>query len=173
MPPTSQRYPYPRINGRYAQHASIQVMINGTNFYDIPDISGIGDACDPTVVRGLSRVGLGMTSGNNEAEDLQITFFNTMWPEVENVLDPNNEGIYDAFPITIHMEIAEKGIPTQTRDWVGLALTKVTETSSYSSEPIKTVATFKPIVMIRNGRNPVSGIDFGYQPSLLQIGSST
>jgi len=169
MPPISQRYPYPRINGLYAQHASISVMINGVNFYDIPDISGVGDSCEPTIVRGLSRVGLGMTAGNNESEDLQITFFQSVWPEVENAIDPNGIGIYDIFPIALHMEITEAGIPTQTRDWVALRLSKVTETSSYSSEPIKTVATFKNIAMVRNGRNPVVGINFNYNQNLLKI----
>lgn len=173
MPPISQRYPYPRINGRYAQHASIQVMIKGVNFYDIPSISGIGDACEPGVVGGLSRVRLGLTAGNLEPEDLQITFFHSFWPFVENAIDPLGEGLYDVWPIPIHMEISEKGIPKQTRDWVGLALSKVSdEGSNYGNDPLRTVATFKPIALIRNGRNPVTGIDFGYKPSLLNIGTS-
>ena len=175
---TAPRYPYPRLNGNYFQHSSNIVTINSVPFYDIPDISGMGDETDPQKVNGLSRVSLGMTAGNNQSEDLQLTFFTTIWPYVENVLDPQGGGLYDSGtggdnPLTIHIEMFEPGMPRQIRDWIGMRLIKVSESSSFGGEAMKTTATFRSIAMIRNGRNPVLGIDFGFTPNLLLIGNST
>lgn len=160
------RYPYPRLDGNYFQHASNIVTINTIPFYDIPDISGMGDECDPTKVNGLSRVSLGMTAGNNQTEDLQLTFFTTIWDQVENALDPERGGIYDS-AVNIVVVQFEPGMPKQIRNWVGMRLSKVTESSSFGSEPMKTTATFKSIAMARNGRNPVQGIELAFTPNAL------
>ena len=158
MPPVTPRGPFPRLDGRYAQHSSFTVAINGVFFYGIPDISGLGDANDAQNVKGLARFPLGQTAGNVEPEDLQLTFFTTDWPAVENVIDPERAGLYDQL-VKLHLEITEPGMPIQTRDFLGLRLIKVSESSSQGSEPTKTTATFKPIAMVRNGRNPIQGVD--------------
>src|ERR1700742_3916527 len=138
MPPrATPRYPYPRTNGRYVQYSSNSVTINNVTFYDIASIDGMSDKVDRALVKGLSRMPLGMTAGTYEAEELKLEFFTTIWPQVESVLDPDGGGIYDAGEnpsgglfsttqtggINIHIEIFEDGLVRQTRDWVGLTVT--------------------------------------------------
>ena len=174
MPPIlAATKPYPRTNGPYYQYASISLAINGVSFLDCGTLGGISDKVERTKVKGLSRVPLGKTAGTYDAQSLKIDFWTQVWAQVENVLDPQGGGTFDAFPVLIHMDISEQGSPTQTRDFVGSNLEEVGEDWSEGHDPLKTSVTFDVIAIARNGRNPIQGIDFGYQPTLLLIGNST
>ncbi len=174
---TTPRYPYPRTNGRYLQYASNTVTINGTTFYDIPSIDGLSDKVDRSLVKGLSRMPLGMTAGTYEAEDLKLEFFTTVWPQVESVLDKAGGGIFDSGEgedqgIQIHIEIFEDGLVRQTRDWVGLTVSAISESYSEGNEPLKMSVTFKPIAMVRNGHNPIRGVDLKVSTNQLLVTNS-
>lgn len=174
MPPVlAATKPYPRTNGPYHQFASVSLTINGVSFVDCGTLGGISDKVQRTKVKGLSRVDLGKTAGTYEAQSLKIDFWTTVWPQVENVLDPQGGGTFDAFPVQIHMDIFDEGSPTQTRDFIGVNVEEIGEDWSQGGDALKTSVSFDIIAISRNGRNPIQGVDFGFQPSLLQVGSST
>jgi hypothetical protein len=173
MPPRlAATKPYPRTNGPYHQYASVSLTINGVNFVDCGTIGGISDKVERTKVKGLSRVPLGKTAGTYDAQSLKIDFWSTIWPIVENTLDPQGGGTFDAFPVVFHLEIFDEGSPLQTRDFIGVNLEEVSEEWSEGHDPLKVSCTFDVIAMIRNGRNPIVGVDFGFQPNLLQVTQS-
>ena len=169
--PQSPRYPYPRTNGPYLQFPSLSFTLNGKFLYDIAAINNISDACERGVVNGLSRMPLGKTAGNNVPEALEVEFFTTFVPILDDLIDQQKAGLYDG-EIFIHIEITERNQPRQTRDFIGVSLDKITESFAYGNEPLKSTYTFGVLGISRNGRNPVAGINLGFTPVTIPSGFS-
>jgi len=159
MPVIVPFVPYPRINGKYFQFSSIRFHINGVEFTDIISLN-FEDGVERGYARGASRMKLGRTAGDYDAT-ASFDIWTTKLDDFLNIVDPGRRGFYDIEGLDVSADFAEPNMPLQTVSLIGPIINKISDAHSQGTEPLKNTITLDIYGVLRNGRPPIEGIDFG------------
>jgi hypothetical protein len=144
----------PLINGRRYQFSSIEFSVlkpDGTTeiFIEINSIS-YGDALDIAFVRGTNAAPIGWTEGEYEAEDTVVTFYKSALQRLIDAVGPGYLGAN--FSLTV--KYSANGEPLTT-DRITCRLSGLKDSPAVGNEPLSVEATFKTMIVTRNGNTPL------------------
>jgi hypothetical protein len=146
----------PLINGRRYQFASIEMSVlkpNGSSeiFIEFSDIT-YKDSLAIEFVRGTNQAPIGWTDGEYEADDTVVTFYKSA---LQRLIDAVGSGYMGAnFVITV--KYSANGEPL-TVDVITCRLSGLSDSPSKGPDPLAVEATFKTMLITRNGNTPLAG----------------
>jgi hypothetical protein len=144
----------PLINGRRYQFSSIEMSVlkpGGSTeiFIEFNSIS-YADALDIAFVRGTNQAPIGWTDGEYEAEDTTVAFYKSALQRLIDAVGPGYLGAN--FVITV--KYSAVGEPLTT-DVITCRLSGLKDAPAQGNEAITTEATFKTMLITRNGNTPL------------------